>query len=218
MPTLASRLRGFGPVGVLAALIVFFGNALFAPLSALLVLLWAKKSETPWHELGFVRPRSWLWTAVVGILTGAALKLVMKSVVMPLLGAPPINQTYSYLTGNAAALPGMMFAVVVGAGFGEETLFRGFLFERLGKLLGRSRWANVAIVLLTSLLFAVVHYPDQGLPGTQQAFVVGALTGTLYVFTRQLWLLMVIHAAFDLVAVGLIYWGLERQVAGWFFH
>ena len=76
----------------------------------------------------------------------------------------------------------------------------------------------MATVLLTSLLFAVVHYPDQGLPGTQQAFVVGALMGTLYVFTRQLWLLMVIHAAFDLVAVGLIYWGLERQVAGWFFH
>ena len=30
----------------------------------------------------------------------------------------------------------MLFAVIVGAGFGEETVFRGYLFERLGKLFG----------------------------------------------------------------------------------
>ena len=26
--------------------------------------------------------------------------------------------------------------MIVGAGFGEETIFRGYLFERLGKLFG----------------------------------------------------------------------------------
>ena len=55
---------------------------------------------------------------------------------MPLLAADPINQTYHYLVGNPSALPGMFYAIIIGAGFGEETLFRGFLFERLGTFLG----------------------------------------------------------------------------------
>ena len=59
----------------------------------------------------------------------------MKVIVVPLLGAPAINPAYHYLAGNRAALPGMVFTMIV-AGFAEETLFRGFLFERLGKLFG----------------------------------------------------------------------------------
>ena len=82
-------------------------------------------------------------TVAIGIPFGVALKLVMKAIVMPLFGAPAINARYHYLAGNAAALPWMLYAVVLGAGFGEETVFRGFFFERLGKLLGTrpvARW------------------------------------------------------------------------------
>jgi len=32
---------------------------------------------------------------------------------------------------------------------GEEALFRGYLFERLGKLLGSSVWATIASVLIS---------------------------------------------------------------------
>src|SRR2546422_8014406 len=50
-----------------------------------------------------------------------------------LFGAPPINQAYHYLTGNPAALPGAVYLLIAGGGFGEEVVFRGFLFERFGK-------------------------------------------------------------------------------------
>ena len=73
-------------------------------------------------------------------------------------------------------------------------------------------------MVLTSAFFGVVHYPVQGVPGVQQAFVVGMLVGTLYAATRQLWLPMILHAVFDLTALYLIYNGLERDVAGWFFR
>jgi membrane protease YdiL (CAAX protease family) len=132
----AERLRGFGPVGLLAALAILAGNLIVAPLSAVLVLLWARRSRTPWHEIGYLRPKSWALSLAIGIAFGVAFKLLMKSIVMPALGADPINQAYHYLVGNRAALPGMLFAIIAGAGFGEETVFRGFLFERLGKLLG----------------------------------------------------------------------------------
>src|SRR5262245_23691903 len=101
----ARALRGFGPVGIVAALVILFAGENIIPLGGLLVLLWARLSRTPWRELGFARPRSWLLTIVVGIVFGVALKLVMKAIVMPLLGADPINQSYHYLAGNRDALP-----------------------------------------------------------------------------------------------------------------
>ena len=129
----AAALRGFGPLGILAILAVAAGNFVVVPLSAVLVLLWARRSHTPWREIGYVRPKSWTRTIATGIVFGIAFKFLMKAIVMPLLGADPINQAYHYLAGNRAALPGILYAVTVGAGFGEETVFRGFMFERLGK-------------------------------------------------------------------------------------
>jgi hypothetical protein len=90
----AEALRGFGPLGILAVLVIFAGNLIVAPLSAVLVLVWAKLSRTPWREIGYVRPRSWIGGLVVGIGVGVVLKFLMKMIVMPLLGADPINQTY----------------------------------------------------------------------------------------------------------------------------
>ena len=65
----------------------------------------------------------------------------MKAVVMPLLGAPAINPAFHYLAGSRAALPGAVYAVIVMAGFREETIFRGYMFERFGKLFGSGVWA-----------------------------------------------------------------------------
>ena len=103
---LARAVRGFGPLGLFAILVILLGNAVFIPVSAILVLVWVRLSHTPWREIGYVRERNWVRTVVVGIAFGVAFKLVMKAIVMPLLGAPPINQAYHYLAGNRAALPG----------------------------------------------------------------------------------------------------------------
>jgi membrane protease YdiL (CAAX protease family) len=209
----AASLRGFGPIGIAAILVILAGYLLYAPLSAILVLLWAQRSRTPWRAVGYVRPERWLRTVAVGLCFGGAFKLLMKAVVMPLLGADPLNSTYHYLVGNAAALPGTLFTMIVTAGFAEETVFRGYLFERLGKPFGAGAWAKAAIVLFTSALFASAHYPDQGLAGAEQAMITGLTFGTIFAATGQLPLLMVAHAAFDVVAVAIIYLNLEPAVA-----
>ncbi len=210
---LAAGLRGFGPLGILAVLVIVAGNLLVVPLSAILVLAWARWSRTPWREIGYVRPRSWIRSLALGVVFGVAFKFLMKVIVMPLLGADPINRAYHYLAGNRAALPGMLFAVIVGAGFGEETVFRGYMFERLGKLFGPGPWAKTFIVLLTAALFGLAHYSVQGLAGAEQAMIVGLVFGTIFAVTGQLWMLMCAHAAFDLTAVAIIYWNLESDVA-----
>ena len=209
----AAELRGFGPLGILAILAIAAGNFVVLPLSAVLVLLWAWRSHTPWREIGYVRPKSWTRTIAIGIAFGIAFKFLMKAIVMPLLGADPINQAYHYLAGNRAALPGILYAVTVGAGFGEETVFRGYMFERLGKLFGAGTWAKALIVLLGAGWFGLIHYPVQGLAGVQQATIFGLVFGTIFAITGRIWMLMFAHAAFDLTAVAIIYWNLESDVA-----
>jgi membrane protease YdiL (CAAX protease family) len=207
----AARLRGFGPVGIVAFLIILAG--LIPAIMGVLVLVWAWRSHTPWRDIGYVRPRSWVRTVAIAIVLGAFLKLLMKAVVMPMFGADPINQRYHYLAGNSAALLPMIFAIVIGAGFGEETFFRGYLFERLGKLIGSSAIAKAFAVLITSAWFALVHYPDQRLAGVQQAAITGLTFGTVFALTGSLFPLMLAHAAFDLTALAIIYWDLETAVA-----
>jgi membrane protease YdiL (CAAX protease family) len=209
----AARLRGFGPIGILAILIILGGNLVIEPLGAILVLIWAKISSTPWREIGYVRPRSWTKAIVVGVLFGVLLKFMMKALVMPLLGAPPINQAYHWLAGNTAALPFMLYLVIIGAGFGEETLFRGWMFERLGKLFGKSMPAKIAIVLITAMVFGAAHYGSQGVPGVEQALVVGLVFASIFAITGRLFTLMIAHAAFDLTAVWMIYYDLETSIA-----
>jgi membrane protease YdiL (CAAX protease family) len=176
-------------------------------------LLWARLSRTPWRDIGYVRPRNWASTVLTAIVVGAALKFLMKAIVMPLLGAPAINQAVRHLTGNRGAIPATIFALVVGAGFGEETVFRGYLFERFGRLLGSSVFAKTLTVVLTSAWFGVAHYGFQGLPGVQQATIVGLLFGTLFAATGRIWFPIVAHAAFNLTAYVMIYWNLESDVA-----
>lgn len=210
---LAQQLRGLGPLGVAAWIAIPFGNLLFLPLSALLVLAWASRSGTPWSALGLVRPRRWTLTVALGIVLGVGLKLLSKSILLPLLHADPINHTYHYLVGNRAAVPFTLYQLVIGAGFGEEVLFRGFFFERLGRLLGTSTMARAGTLLLTSALFAVAHLADQGVMGASQALLTGLALGGLYLATGNLALPMVTHAAFDLFAYWIIYFNLETRVA-----
>jgi membrane protease YdiL (CAAX protease family) len=210
---LAARLRSFGPVGLVAIVIVLGGNFIVPPLGAILALIWVTLSRTPWREIGYVRPKSWIGSLAIGTVFGVAFKFLMKALVMPLFGAPPINQAYHYLAGNTAAIPGMVFVMIVVAGFGEETLFRGYMFERLGKLFGPEPWAKVIVVLITSALFALAHYTGQGVPGVEQAAITGLVFGTVFAITGRIFTLMVAHAAFDLTALALIYWDLESAVA-----
>lgn len=208
----AAKLRGFGPVGILASAVIALLGPIVEPLAGILVVLWARRSRTPWRDLGFVRPKSWLATIALAGAGGAAFKILMKAVVMPLLGAPAINPAFHFLAGNRAALPGMFFDVAA-AGFTEETVFRGFLFERFGRILGEGPGGRAAIVAGTSAYFGLVHWPVQGFPGVEQAAIVGLVFGTIFAATKRLWPLILAHAAFDLTAVLVIYWDLETRFA-----
>jgi membrane protease YdiL (CAAX protease family) len=209
----ASQLRGFGSLGLSAIFVIFSGAAISPLLSTALILIWVVLSHTPWHEIGYARPESWKTTVTLAVLGGAAFKLVLKAIIMPLLGAAPANAAYHYLSHNPAGMVVILFYILAGAGFAEETFFRGYLFERLRKLLGPSIIAKGAIVLLTAALFGIAHYRGQGVDGVKQASIVGLVFGAIFAATGRLFPLMIAHAAFDVTAAFLIYFDIEAKVA-----
>jgi membrane protease YdiL (CAAX protease family) len=86
------------------------------------------------------------------------------------------------------------FGLSVGAGVSEELLYRGVLPVALTALIpGLSPGSSL---LLASLLFGVAHL-YQGWIGVIGATVVGLLLGLVVVGTGNLWLAVLIHAAFD---------------------
>src|SRR5207237_7876800 len=119
-PDTAQRLREFGPLGVAVMLAIFASSLLGFLVTAIVVFVWARGSNTPLRALGFKAPRHPAVTLIAGVALGIALKLVLKSIAMPLLGAPAMNQTYHYLVGNAAALPWLIATMLISAAFGEE--------------------------------------------------------------------------------------------------
>ena len=209
-PRLSDRLRGFGPLGVSSIVVILLTGNL---VGAALTVIWARLSRTPWSALGFVRPRHWLLEVTTAAMCGVAFRVLMKAVVMPALGFPAVNQAYHFLAGNRTALPATLAMMIVGAGFGEETIWRGFLFERARTLLGTSRPALAATLVLTSLLFGSAHLLNQGWPGATQAAITGFAFGLAYLRLRRIWPVMVAHAAFDITAVLIIYWNLEETMA-----
>jgi membrane protease YdiL (CAAX protease family) len=209
----AAGLRRFGPAGIFAFLIILAGALVFMPIAATLILLWAWLSKTPWREIGLARPRSWIGGAALGIALGVGLKFVLKAIVLPLLAAPPVNASFHHLAGNLPATLDLVAYAVYGAGFAEELVFRGYLFERLDKLLGNSMMTTTLIVVVTTALFAVAHWQQGPYGMINAAFTGTALAIVFLACKRRLFVPMVMHAAFDITAAAMIYLNLETEVA-----
>jgi membrane protease YdiL (CAAX protease family) len=210
---LAAQLRRWDGLGGLAFIVIAASLWIATPLAAALVLLWAWLSHTPFKAIGLVRPGSWTQGLAAGVALGLFEKFLLKAVILPLLGAPAVNEAYHFLAGNPKRA--IVFAVlaVFQAGICEEILFRGYLFERLGRLLGKSLLALIATVVITSALFGGLHY-EQGFAGVANAAIGGFMSGTIYLLNRRrLYTVMVSHAVFDLAALVMIYWNFENVVA-----
>jgi membrane protease YdiL (CAAX protease family) len=80
------------------------------------------------------------------------------------------------------------------AGIGEEMLFRGYLITRLERA-GLKWWA---CILLSALIFGLVHVPGYGWAASlPKAIWLGIPTATYFWFRRNLGPLMVAHTVLD---------------------
>ena len=89
----------------------------------------------------------------------------------------------------------ILFSMGIGPGFREELMFRGVLF-RFSEEFGGSWFA----LILTSALFGLSHINNHDATWVSSLFIAveaGLLLGALYMLTRNLWMCMGFHAAWN---------------------
>ncbi|WKN43342.1 CPBP family intramembrane glutamic endopeptidase [Tunicatimonas pelagia] len=84
--------------------------------------------------------------------------------------------------------------VAVSAGICEEVIFRMFLFEFL-----RENSSLVIAFIATNIIFAITHI-GSGRTNLISSFILGLLFSAIYYFTKNIWLVVVLHIAIDINA------------------
>lgn len=165
--------------------------ALGLMVGAVISYIVAEKLTAGRRELAELAPRRAVG-ALVGLALGVALVAVCTAVIALFGGyridgvtTPPLG-----VLGMTVLQAGLQAAIF------EEITFRGIIYRYLELALGS--WGAIA---LSGLLFGLVHLGNPGatwLGALCIAIEAGVLFAALYVHTRSLWVLMGLHAGWNL--------------------
>lgn len=195
-------------------LVVLILGVSLSPLAGFLVLWWVRYSKLPYSEIGLARPKSWTFTIAGGIFTGIILKILIKNLIVQFFGFHPINENFQFIYGNTGKWLLYSLLAIFFAGFGEEIVWRGFLFQRLKTLFGEELVGEFLILIITTLVFGLPHYLNQGFEGAVNGVIAGLLFGLLYLFSgKNLWYVMLTHAVWDIFSFTIIYLGIEEKLS-----
>lgn len=179
--------------------------ALFAAAAVSLALAsWSLRATGPgWRSLGLARPSRAGMTVLWGVAALVVVALIggIFQNVFLLLGVDAIPDAYpADLHGNPAKLLLALIAIVAAA-FGEELVFRGFLLDRIQRLLPAGRGGWQLAVFLGAVLYGLAHLPRGG-----QAVIVSGTAGLAYGAMyfgsgRSLWVVASAHGILECLAV-----------------
>ena len=163
-----------------------------AVLALVAVLIWIVRAgeRLPLSSIGLKRQpvgSAILWSLAALVAFFAAVFACLL-VILPALGL-----TYGQGGGPAGSMAVTML-VVLRAGIAEEVFYRGYAIERIEALTGST--AIAAIVPL--ILFAGFHF-SQGIAGIIIALCIGAVATAIYLWRRNLVILIVAHFLTDFI-------------------
>ena len=181
-------------------------------LSALILLMVSGQSL---RHIGLRRPARW-WTAPLWVLAIFAAYIAAQILIPPLVSLvadlpPPDLSRYDNLYGNLPAV--LLFAAIVPltASIPEEIIYRGFLMDRLSRILGANPVLGagpgnaVLTVLVQGVIFGAAHF-QWGAGGMVLTTIMGIVWGTAFLLCgRNLWIVILAHTAGDLLLVGQLY-------------
>lgn len=106
-----------------------------------------------------------------------------------------MKKIIAVITGHQA----MIFFIALTAGVTEEVIFRGYLLTRL------SQWFknNVAAIIVSSLLFAALHYKYGNLRELIFTFLIGMIFSIYYIKYRNIKAIIVTHFLIDYINMNL---------------
>jgi membrane protease YdiL (CAAX protease family) len=165
-----------------------------------------------WRDVGLGLYGGWGRTLLIGILAGVGIETMELFCTQPLLahltGQMPDLSAFDRVAGNvkwlmvSLAFTWMLFA------FGEESIFRGYLMNRMTDLVGRTRSGWGVALVLASAIFGLSHFM-QGITGVSENFIDGVILGALYLKCgRKLAVPIIAHGVTDTVDFLLIFFHL----------
>ena len=183
---------------------------------AMLLTVWAglKLRGQSWQHFGLgFKAFSWrqglrtfLLSLLVFILAVAG--FIIGSIVMANITGIPENADmsgYAYLEGNIGMLFLTLAGVYIVSSFGEEVIYRAFLINRIAELGKESKTATIIAVILSSVIFGLVHF-DWGPMGIVQTLFMGLVLGICYIkLKKRLWILILAHAYMDTLLMVQLY-------------
>jgi membrane protease YdiL (CAAX protease family) len=146
-------------------------------------------------DIGLKKPKNWLRTIAIGVLLAAiffgGIYLSEKA------GFHRDLSRFAAVQGNLTLTLVMVIYVLIGAGFYEEFMFRGFLMQGLAMFFGGSRAAWVVALIIQGILFGVSHAYQNPL-GMLITGTLGILLGLTVLWSgRNLWIAIIAHGFFD---------------------
>ena len=164
------------------------------------VIVWMRLQYIPLTHVGFgtFQPSRSLRTLVIGTMAIDYLAIgIVTPVLVGFFGEAQSVARFQELPGN---LPLLLLVLPLSwvVALGEEFFFRGFLLTALGEMLGASRVAWVAAVLIQAVAFGLIHI-EQGPVQAISIGIGGVVFGFAYLFARtrlpgrMLWPLILAH-------------------------
>ncbi len=113
--------------------------------------------------------------------------------------------SYAFLQDNIGLLLLTLAGVYAASSFGEEVIYRGFLINRMAAIGLNTKMANITAVIISSIIFGLVHY-SWGTMGMVQTGFMGLALGLCYIYmNKRLWILILAHAYMDTILMVQLY-------------
>ena len=148
------------------------------------LLLWKEENNT----IGF-------FLLSVFLLYLSSIGAAIISAIPILLGEHENNAVIKKITALITGHQAMIFFIALTAGVTEELIFRGYLLTRLSQWLKN----NVAAVIVSSLLFAALHYKYGSLRELIFTFLIGMIFSIYYIKYRNIKAVIVTHFLIDYI-------------------
>ena len=114
---------------------------------------------------------------------------------------PSSDDSLSVIRGNFILTLGLLLSTWVLGAFPEELVYRGYLVNRLGDLVGRNLPGKMISVILSAGIFSLAH-GRYDLHFLLTAFLAGIIEGWLYFAShKNLWLPIIFHGTTDSLSI-----------------
>ncbi|HAX68953.1 MAG TPA: hypothetical protein DCY14_05060 [Anaerolineae bacterium] len=172
--------------------------------------LWVRRIG--WRGVGLRSPGHWGRTLLLGTLVGVVYQLFSLFILTPVLHRLT-NTTLdlSQFSDVQGSIPILLLWLAISwtfAAFGEELIYRGYIFNRINDLMGNHRLSVVIAVLVSGFFFGFSHL-YQGMTGFLETTIFALLMSILYIFSgRNLWMLIIAHGVIDTIGFLLLFLGM----------